>query len=485
LLVSNFWKLMTTDFHKEKPVYGGVESPAQNSAIPNEIETVVVGGGLLGLSTALELAEAGRKVVVLEARKIADGPSGISGGQLWPGYEGTLEEMKEKFGDNLAKSAWQLTHETLKKVFNRVSTRPDHCDFRPGVLLASKTGPQADWIKKEIKAFQDSGFDFATYVTAEEIQKHHVNTGLYLNGILFKGEEGQQYGHLNPRKYTQTVAQLAQGKGVTIAENTSVDGITALKGGGYLVATSHGDVKTKNVVLAGGVDFMRPKGIDYDVIPRTNVSVQTIIMATEAIPEKLAREMVPGDACFCDASDSAMNYGRLLPEHDRPGYYRLTFGGADGLGQAQVAFDIPKIEKEMRSMFPQLDREGIKVVKIWSGNCDLSRSGLPVIINPCEGIYHASGFSGQGMINTALYGSAIADRILGKNTGKFEILEQLNPENYSRYKILAWLQAALKLLPNAYTEYKEERAERPLRAARAASTIKKQASNPASETPEN
>lgn len=163
----------------------------------------------------------------------------------------------------------------------------------------------------------------------------------------------------------------------------------------------------------------------------------------------------------------------------------MTFGGADGLGQAQIAFDIPKIEKEMRSIFPQLDREGIKVVKIWSGNCDLSRSGLPVIINPCEGIYHASGFSGQGMVNTALYGSAIADRILGKDTGKFEILEQLNPDNYARNKLLAWLQAAAVLLPNAYTEYKEERAEKPLRAARAAATVKKQAGNPASGTPEN
>lgn len=467
-MTKNFWQLVSTDFNKQKPVYAGIEKPAQNAPLPDEVETVVIGGGLLGLSTALELAQAGRAALVLEAQKIADGPSGRSGGQLWPGYEGSLGEMKEKFGDNLSVSAWSLTHDALKTVFNRASTRDDKCDFRPGVLLASKTGAQAEWIKEEAKALTESGFGFAIYVTADEIRKNHINSGLYLNGILFKGDEGQQYGHLNPRKYTQTVAKLAQESGAKISENTPVESVRELKGGGYLVTTPQGLVRAKNIVLATGVDGLRPKGMEYDMIPRTHISVQTVILATEPIPEKLAREMVPGDACFCDAADAAMNYGRLIPEQGRPGYYRLTFGGADGLAQAQVAFDIPRIEKEMRAIFPQMDRENIKVEKIWGGNCDLSRSGLPVLVNPQKGMYHASGFSGQGMVNTALYGSAIAEKILGRDTGKFETLQQLNSDMYVANKLLAWVQAATKLVPLAIAEAKEERAEKPLRAIRAA-----------------
>lgn len=477
-MVKNFWELVTTDFNKEKPVYAGIDNPAPNAALPDEIETVVIGGGLLGLSTALELAQAGRAVMVLEAGKIADGPSGRSGGQLWPGYESSLGEMKEKFGDNLAISAFSLTHDALKTVFNRAATRDDKCDFRPGVLLASKTVAQAEWIKEEAKAFSQSGFGFASYVTANEIRKNHINSGLYLNGILFKGDEGQQYGHLNPRKYTQTVAKLAQENGAKLSENTPVQSVKALKDGGYLVTTRQGRVRAKNIVLATGVDALRPKGIGYDVIPRTHISVQTVILATEPIPEKLAREMVPGDACFCDAADAAMNYGRLIPEQGQPGYYRLTFGGADGLAQAQVAFDIPRIEKEMRAIFPQLDRDNIKVEKIWGGNCDLSRSGLPVLVNPQDGMYHASGFSGQGMVNTALYGSAIAEKILGRDTGKFETLQQLNSDMYVASKLLAWVQAATRLVPLAIAEHKEERAELPLRAARAAQEQSRQGSPP-------
>ncbi len=372
--------------------------------------------------------------------------------------------MRETFGDNLAISAWHLTDETLKKVFNRAAMRPDKCDFSPGVLLTAKTLPQAEWIEEEIKQFEEAGFKFASYIPKDRI-KDYVNTDLYLNGILFKGdEEGRQYGHLNPLKYTQTVAKLAHDVGAELFEHAPVKGVEALEEGGYLVTTPEGAVKAKNVVLATGVNFMRPKGIDYDVVPRTNVPVQTVILATEPIPGKLAREMVPGDACFCDASDAAMNYGRLIPEPDKPGYFRLTFGGADSLAQIQTALAVKGIEKEMREMFPQLDREGIKVEKVWGGNCDLSKTALPVLINPLPGIYHASGFSGQGMVNTALYGSAIADKILGKDTGKFETLQQLNSDSYSANKILAWVQAARTLFPVAVEARKEQKAENARRA---------------------
>jgi len=441
----SFWKNFSTDFNTEKSVYAGVDDPALAVNLPDEVDTVIVGGGLLGLSTALELAQAGQSVALIEAKKIGDGPSGRSGGQLWPGFGSSLGEMIATFGDTRAIGVWNLTHDALATIHRRAATHKDNCEFYPGVLLTSKTDAQADWIKAESQILLRSGFQFATLLSSAEICKNHVNTKRYRNGILYEGHVGQQYGHLNPLIYTQTVAQLAQRCGAKLVENCTVEGVQSLGSAGYHVTTPHGKVKAKNIVFATGVDFMRPKGISFDIVPRAHIPVQTVILATEVISETQAREMVPGNACFCDASTVSMNYGRLITLPGRKGYFRLTLGGADALAQSMVALEVIKIEKEMRFMFPQLDRDDIKIDAIWGGNCDLSRNELPFLINPLEGMYYASGFSGQGMVNTTLYGSVIAEKIIGQDTGRFEILRQINPASYADNALLAWIQAAIAL----------------------------------------
>jgi gamma-glutamylputrescine oxidase len=216
-------------------------------------------------------------------------------------------------------------------------------------------------------------------------------------------------------------------------------------------------------VLATGVDFMRPKGLDYNLVPRTYIPVQTIILATEPISEKISQDMMRRNISFFDAS-IIMNYGRLIPDNMHPGYNRLTFGGAGAVAQIQVAADVANIENEMRILFPQLNFYGIGIEKVWGGRCDMTRTMFPILINPREDLYHAGGFSGQGLIAATLYGASIAERILGKDTGKFEILEQLNPSPYARNILVAWMQAAKDLIPSVYKEYKEAGVERQFRA---------------------
>jgi hypothetical protein len=142
-------------------------------------------------------------------------------------------------------------------------------------------------------------------------------------------------------------------------------------------------------------------------------------------------------------------------------------GGADALGQAQTAFDIRAIEKEMHTMWPQLKHERVKIEKIWGGNCDLTTSGMPYIIEPREGFYAIGGFSGQGMVNTTLYGGAVAEKIMGQGE-KFEALKLLNPEFYPSKSggiewlngMIAWAKAAQVLIPIAIKAKREERAAR-------------------------
>ena len=69
---------------------------------PASVDVAVVGGGFTGLSTALHLAEAGARVVVLEARAIGEGASGLNGGQVIPGVKRSRDELATRHGVDMA-----------------------------------------------------------------------------------------------------------------------------------------------------------------------------------------------------------------------------------------------------------------------------------------------------------------------------------------------------------------------------------------------
>ena len=73
--IDSYYSRTRTDDVRRTPLDGTVEA-----------ETCVVGGGLAGLATALALAEKGRSVVLIEARRVGWGASGRNGGFVSPGY---------------------------------------------------------------------------------------------------------------------------------------------------------------------------------------------------------------------------------------------------------------------------------------------------------------------------------------------------------------------------------------------------------------
>ncbi len=451
----SFVNNILTDFKEEPSAYHFEGCEITSDVILAKVDTLIIGGGLLGLSTALSLAEAGQDVLVTEARHIGHGPSGRSGGQLWPGYGASITEMCSRLGEKLTIKAWQLTHQALATLHRRAATRPDYCNFRPGVLLASKTISQSKRIKKKMQVYQELGFKFAQYVTTQHIKHELVNTDFFLNGIVYKGTgDDCEYGHLNPLKLTTTVARLAQASGARLVQHNPVLAIYKKDQNGYIVVTQQGDIEANNVVVAAGANFRRPEGLDRKSLPRTYLPVQTVILATQPISNELARELVPGGVSFYDSANTAMNYGRIIPVEGMEGYSRLTLGGADAAGQVFLAWDIRKIEQEMRLMFPQLDHYNVKIEHVWGGNCDLSRNGIPVLGNPTQGLYYCSSFAGQGMLNTTTYGSAIAKKILG-NAQEFNLLAQISSSLYANHPLIAWFQAAKILLPQSFEDYQE------------------------------
>ena len=85
-----------------------------------EVNVCVVGGGFAGLSSAIELADLGYKVAVLEANHIGFGASGRNGGQLIAGLACEIDVIEKSIGFDAAKQVWNMTLEALDLVRERV-----------------------------------------------------------------------------------------------------------------------------------------------------------------------------------------------------------------------------------------------------------------------------------------------------------------------------------------------------------------------------
>src|SRR2546428_491767 len=112
-----------------------LERPALDGSIHAEV--CVVGGGFTGLYTALRLAEAGRKVVMLEGARVGWGASGRNGGQAILGLSCDMGPIKAALGLDEAREVWRLVREAAAEIRTRIKTYNIDCDWQDGHLWTS------------------------------------------------------------------------------------------------------------------------------------------------------------------------------------------------------------------------------------------------------------------------------------------------------------------------------------------------------------
>lgn len=93
----------------------------------HRVDVAIVGGGFTGVSTAVELAERGYRVAIVEANKIGWGASGRNGGQVTgslSGEDAMHKQMRRSLGDDAAAFVWNLRWRGHHIIRSRVENTP-------------------------------------------------------------------------------------------------------------------------------------------------------------------------------------------------------------------------------------------------------------------------------------------------------------------------------------------------------------------------
>ncbi len=369
-----------------------VEAPPSLPILTDDIvaDVCVVGGGFLGLSTALCLAEAGVDVVLVEGARLGAGASGRNGGLVLPGFTATNAELAAATDAATARKLWDYSVDAVERVKQRVEKHGVACDLKSGVLTAAVATGHARRLARDAGDLRrDFGYDGLELLSAEEARRL-VRSDRYQGGVLDRSAA-----HLHPLAFLHGLARAAIAAGVRIFERSP-----ATQADGERVVCAEGSVKARHVVLAANVGA----GELSPSLRRTILPLHTFMISTEPMGAERARRVIPGDVAVYD-TQVALNYFRMSADH------RLLFGGGITAGPRPRDWIERKLRKAMTEVFPQLS--DLRIDHAWSGALDMTANRVVQAGRTSDGLWHAQGFSGHGLALTIRTGEALAAAIRG------------------------------------------------------------------------
>lgn len=368
------------------------------------IDTLIVGAGYSGLSTALHLAEKGYKVAIIEAARVGWGASGRNGGQIVNGLNASLQTIKKRYGADTANFVAGLVQEGGEIIRERIKTYDIQCDLKDGNVFTAFTGAHMRELEDRLKLWQSYGINNQEMLDKEQLRKH-VNSDVYAGGVIDRSG-----GHMHPLNLALGEAAAFEKLGGVIYEHTPAVHVDT-EAAKPVVKTEGGSITCNTLVLCGNAYL----GHVVPTLTARVMPVSTQVMATEPLGEERARELIPTDVCVEDVR-YILDYYRLSADK------RMLFGGGTVYGGTDPHDIRAKLLPNMNKVFPQL--KGVKIDFAWSGNFALSFSRVPQMGRIGNNTYFAHGYSGHGVTGSHTFGRILSEAINGDRT-RFDVFEKV------------------------------------------------------------
>lgn len=430
---------LTTDRDLARDSYynATVQRPPARTALDGDIDcdVAVVGGGLAGLSAAIELADRGFDVVLLEARLVGWGASGRNGGQALAGLACEQGVIEAQLGLDEARRVWSMTIEALALIGSRCQRFGIDCDWQPGYLSVAVNERKA----RELQAWQHRmqthyGHDTRWIAPADL-------PGWIASPRFHSGLHDPLSGHLHPLKYSLGLARGAASLGVRIFENSPVVALApaATPGASVRLRTATGSVRAAHVLLAGNVYL---QGVAPMLEPRI-MPVGTYIIASEVLDAALAQSLIPSGSAVCD-TNFVLDYFRVARQTNGSATdHRMLYGGRVSYSTATPMNLAASMQRRMAQTFAQLKDTGVEFA--WGGFVDISMNRAPDFGRLSDrqtsgaagyaNVYYLQGFSGHGLALTGIAGRLVAEAIDG-DARRFDTFSRLRHRAFPGGRLL-------------------------------------------------
>jgi len=388
--------MRTEDTPLGEPVWAAtapVAPPTRPLAGSNDARVAVIGGGILGLSTALALARNGIDTIVLEAGSLGAGASGTSGGQVIPGLRFDPAELARSWGAAAGQRAWRFGMTTAEAAFALIRTEQLDCDARQdGWIQAADTEAGLAEARRRVALCTEAGQD-AVLLDRDAIAAATGSTA-YRGGWLHRGG-----GTVNPLALTRALARAAIAAGVRVFTASPAVAL-APAGSGWTISTPSGRVTAASVLLATNA----LTGDLWPALARTILPVWSFQIATAPLPARLRTRVLATGACVSDTR-RVLRYFRT----DRAG--RLVVGGKGTTAPPRRASQFGLQHETLRRLYPDL--ADMPVTHRWGGQVAILPGRLPSAHLLAPGLWASIGCNGKGVAWCLAFGPRMAEAIAG------------------------------------------------------------------------
>ena len=360
------------------------------------VDVAIIGGGFTGVATAVELAERGFKVAVVEANRIGWGASGRNGGQVTGSLSGDTamtKQMRKRLGDEVDDFIWNLRWRGHSIIEQRVQRYGIACDLKHGHLHAAMKLAHLNELRASYDEALSRGMEADVTLLDAAGVRAHLASDLYLGAL-----KNTRNLHLHPLNLCLGEARAAHSLGALIFERSPV--LEIVHGDTPTLVTAEGRVVANQVLLAGDVYHkLEPEKLKGLIFPAMGGIVTTAPLG------ELAKQINPHDLAVYDCR-FVLDYYRLTADG------RLLFGGGanySGRDSRDIAAELrPGIERT----FPSL--KDVPIEFQWSCAMGIVVNRIPQLGKLSPNVWYCQGYSGHGIATSHVMGEIMAEAMSGE-----------------------------------------------------------------------
>ncbi|MET9486112.1 FAD-dependent oxidoreductase [Nocardia sp. NPDC006630] len=384
--------------------------PARLRLTPgSRFDTVVIGGGITGLATALLLAESGVQVAVLEGRRVGAGTTGASTGKVSLLQGTRAQRIRRRHGDETLRAyidANRAGQQWLMRYCEERTVPVQH----EAALTYAQSKAEISAVRREFEAAQAVGMSVDLL--------GEIATPFPSYGAVRLEDQAQ----LDPMALLAALAVDIEGHAASIFESTLARNVRSGKNNDLIIETEHGDLIARTVVIATGTPILDRGGFF------TRLTAQRSYLTAFAVTEPVPHEM------FLSAGSPTRSL-RYTPSPDGD---VLLVGGNDHTVGREPA---PRLRAEELIEWTRTWCPTAEPLHSWSAQDYLPVDELPYVgplLPGRDNILVATGYAKWGLTNGVAAALAIAGRVTGK------------PPAWAR-TFASWRPSELRSLPAAVT----------------------------------